>query len=154
MTTTQVLMAEGVSDSTYLSALDRRIDDLAVRRRLFLTAAHELSHRGLEWNGANSTGMTAVFDALDLTVAPAGLRLRTGPPARLRMPCPRSRSLSPSFAVIPLPACHLGPPANLPGCPRERGSAAAKTGPSSGYYPPIGCGTTPSHSFLTCGMRC
>jgi hypothetical protein len=66
MTASKVLVVEGVSDFAYLSALDRHIGDLSAHRRVFVTAAHEIAHRMLPWDGANDTGMTAVFDALDL----------------------------------------------------------------------------------------
>ncbi len=65
-TTNKVIMVEGVSDLAYLGALDHRIGDLSAQRTGFLSAAHELAHHVLDWDGANSTGMSSVLDALDL----------------------------------------------------------------------------------------
>ena len=58
-TTNKVLMVEGVSDLAYLGALDHRIGDLSAQRTGFLSAAHELAHYVLDWDGANSTGNAA-----------------------------------------------------------------------------------------------
>ena len=66
MTTKNVIFVEGASDLPYLDTLSRRIAALSVERIVFVTAAHEIAHHLVTLNGANNTGMTYIFDVLDL----------------------------------------------------------------------------------------
>ena len=61
MTTTKVLAVEGTSEIAYLRALDKRIDELSVRRRMTSTVAHELAHQLLTVNEANNNGSALTF---------------------------------------------------------------------------------------------
>lgn len=55
----KILMVEGVSDLTYLNALDRRIGKLAAARQTY-SRLHELAHQVAV--GVNDTGMVIVLD--------------------------------------------------------------------------------------------